>query len=195
MDIATLNASSYSLSEEVARWRFELDVRANREWWIAFTNPTAGPWKRCEGRNIDGVVGEVLRFERDSERPDLVLVCDAARAIVIIEAKETLAQLAVPAQLQKSCAVVQNLEKRLSEKGGNPFWGERASYTVIPGVLWGRPHGTGRGNFPGIAASWLAVLGSVPFFGVEVAQDASGALTCQTIWHRAPKVQLPSFHA
>ena len=58
MDIKQINGGSFNVTEELARWRFELEIKASRDWWIAFSNPTAGPWKRLMGRSGDGSLGE-----------------------------------------------------------------------------------------------------------------------------------------
>jgi hypothetical protein len=39
---------SYNLTEEICRWSFEVHIKKLESWWIAFTNPTAGPWKKIE---------------------------------------------------------------------------------------------------------------------------------------------------
>ncbi len=195
MDLTSINRSSYILSEEIARWRFELDLRKSPDWWIAFTNPTAGPWKFLLGKEPgSGVSGEVLRFERETDRPDLVAVCDSARAIVIIEAKGKIRDLMNRNQIRKSCEVVRRLEEQLAGLGGNRFWGtDRAEYDVVPGILWGEPFNSRPGNFTEVAQDWLADLGEIPFFGVAVRQQEDGTLTCSTTWYTQPITPLPAF--
>ena len=36
---------TFRLTEEIARWAFEVVCKNSSDWYIAFTNPTAGPWK------------------------------------------------------------------------------------------------------------------------------------------------------
>lgn len=127
----------YKLTEEIARWAFEVHVRELPDWNIAFTNPTAGPWKRLMANDSKGMPGEVHRFLREDDRPDLVLVNDTLRSILIIEAKDTLGRLLTAAQVGKSCAVVVKLSTTLRDLRDNPFWGDRAGYRVLPGLLWG----------------------------------------------------------
>ena len=52
-----------SISEEIVRWSFEISVNRSDDWLIAFTNPTAGPWKRITAPDSDGKRGEIHRFE------------------------------------------------------------------------------------------------------------------------------------
>lgn len=132
-----MNSYDFQLTEEIARWRFEVLVHACPSWFVAFTNPTAGPWKRVMGRDRDGKEGEVYRFPRDSDRPDLILVCDELRSLAIIEAKDSMAKLMVDVQITKSAQVVKDLARILSGLKHNAFWGARSEYSVYPGLLWG----------------------------------------------------------
>ena len=120
---------SFKLTEEISRWAFEICINRHNSWFIAFTNPTAGPWKRIMGRNSNGEVGEVHRFEREEMRPDLVLVCDELQVVLIIEAKDSLTKLLTDKQMDKSADVVRGLAQTLRNKKSKPFWGERAFYT------------------------------------------------------------------
>ena len=132
-----MNCYDFQLTEEIARWRFEVLVHECPSWFIAFTNPTAGPWKRVMGRDSDGKEGEVYRFPRDSDRPDLILVCDELRKLAIIEAKDSIAKLMASEQIAKSAQVVNDLARTLSGLKHNAFWGARSDYAVCPGLLWG----------------------------------------------------------
>ena len=40
------------LNEELARWAFEIKISENSDWEIAFTNPTAGPWKTVKALSL-----------------------------------------------------------------------------------------------------------------------------------------------
>jgi hypothetical protein len=127
----------FKLSEEIARWAFEVRLASLPDWHLAFTNPTAGPWKRLMALDAGGIEAEVHRFEREEDRPDLVLVNDDLRAVVIVEAKDALAALVAPKQVAKSCAVVHALAGRLASLVGHAAWDSRTGYTVVPGLLWG----------------------------------------------------------
>lgn len=132
------------VTEEVARWVFEVHLARQPGWSIAFTNPTAGPWKRVMASGAQGQAGEVHRFERDATRPDLILVSDEQRAVVIVEAKTKIEDLARDAQVKKSVAVVTAMSELLRGREANPYWGRRADYTFMCGLLWGaqRPAAT-----------------------------------------------------
>jgi hypothetical protein len=131
---------SFKLTEEISRWAFEVLCMQSHDWYISFTNPTAGPWKTIKGFNNEGIEGEVLRFELEDTRPDILLVNDKLRLILIIEAKDSIQKLKSSAQIVKSVDVFKNLSSILKSKKDNPFWGERANYIMITGLLWGSEH-------------------------------------------------------
>ena len=125
------------LNEEIARWAFEILFKTNTDWKIAFTNPTAGPWKTIKANSlIDNTEGEVYRFSLEEDRPDIIMYNDQLETIIIIEAKDSLEKLMVGSQAQKSAAVVVNLANIL-KKATNHFWKGREGYSVILGLLWG----------------------------------------------------------
>ena len=127
-----------SLNEELARWAFEILFRSNSSWQIAFTNPTAGPWKTIKAFSKEtGEEGEVYRFILEEERPDIIMYNDTLGDVIIIEAKDSLNKLQVQTQAEKSAAVVVKLATLLAEKGTNEFWRGREGYKIILGLLWG----------------------------------------------------------
>jgi hypothetical protein len=126
------------VSEEIVRWAFEVSLNAGSKWNIAFTNPTAGPWKRVMAADSNGVVGEVHRFEIDEKRPDLIIYSDTYQIVVIIEAKTDLKGLADAKQIEKTSALYKNLEKLMRSKSGNSHWGKRSKYQYVLGLLWGK---------------------------------------------------------
>lgn len=128
---------SFRLTEEIARWAFEIICKENKDWYIAFTNPTAGPWKTIKGLDKEKNEGEVYRFELKETRPDIVLVNDKLKIIVIVEAKDSIVKLTSGEQSKKSVEVVDTLTTILKGRKSNPFWGDRSSYPVITGLLWG----------------------------------------------------------
>jgi hypothetical protein len=154
---------SYKLSEEIARWAFEVHLRRLDDWHIAFTNPTAGPWKRLMALDSEGSPGEVHRFLREDDRPDLVLVSDTFESLVIVEAKDSLARLVLDGQVKKSCAVVSTLATTLGELGDNPYWGARADYTVVPGLLWGAAESASESQRSRAFTTYDRGLAGIPF--------------------------------
>lgn len=130
----------FNASEEIVRWAFEVHVNNNKvardNWFIAFTNPTAGPWKRVMAPDETGAMSEVARFGRDEERPDLVLASDTLHLTLIIEAKDDVRKLVAAAQMNKSINVIHELGKRLSESTETP-WGRRSGYPTVSAFLWG----------------------------------------------------------
>ena len=129
----------FRLTEEIARWAFVIICRENRNWYVAFTNPTAGPWKTIKGLNKSNKEGEVYRFELEETRPDIILVNDFLKLIIIVEAKDSIEKLTQSDQSHKSVEVVDRLHSILKSSNvkSNQFWGERASYTILTGLLWG----------------------------------------------------------
>ncbi len=61
--------------------------RAKNGWWVAFTNPIAGPWKKITALDGTGLPVEIYRFEREGERPDLILVNDIFKLVMIVKQK------------------------------------------------------------------------------------------------------------
>ncbi len=128
---------NFRLTEEIARWAFEVVCKTNPDWYIAFTNPTAGPWKTIKCTNSYGEEGEVYRFELEETRPDILLVNDKLKVVVIIEAKDSLTKLTLGDQATKSVEVVGALSDILARKKNNAFWAHRSNYKIIVGLLWG----------------------------------------------------------
>ena len=81
------------LNEEIARWAFEILFKDLNDWVIAFTNPTAGPWKTIKASDINGEIGEVYRFALKENRPDIVMYNDDLQTVMIIEAKDNIDKL------------------------------------------------------------------------------------------------------
>lgn len=128
---------TYNLNEEIARWATEVYIKENPKlnWWIAFTNPTAGPWKKVVVPSEDGTSVEIYRFVREEERPDLILVNDDLGAILIVEAKDYVEKLITNDQMIKSIRVIEAMTKMLSQSE-NPHWAKRKGYKIIPAFLW-----------------------------------------------------------
>lgn len=128
---------NFKLTEEISRWAFEVICMKSPDWYIAFTNPTAGPWKTIKGLNEQGIEGEVFRFELEDTRPDIILVNDKMKLVIIIEAKDSLTKLISNNQAEKSIEVVNKLSSILNNKATTPYWGVRSDYAVLTGLLWG----------------------------------------------------------
>jgi len=135
--IKNLSTYKFSVSEEIARWTLEIYVQKEKSlgWWVAFTNPTAGPWKTISSVDIDGKIEEIYRFAREENRPDLVLVNDSRKEIMIIEAKEVAANLLSDSQMTKSVAVMNDMGIVLKGLNHNS-WKDRKDFKIIPGFLW-----------------------------------------------------------
>ena len=128
---------SFKMTEEIARWAFEVKCQEKGLWYTAFTNPTAGPWKTIKALDDSGKEGEVYRFDLEETRPDIVLVNDSLKTVIVFEAKDSLGKLIAGDQPQKSVEVVDKLCGILSSLKSNHFWRTRASYSIVTGLLWG----------------------------------------------------------
>ena len=131
---------TYEINEEIARWVTEVYIRNQQKlgWWIAFTNPIAGPWKKITALNKEGIPVEIYRFEREKERPDLVLVNDLYKLIIIIEAKDYYQKLITGDQMKKSVRVINEVSKILKDCG-NENWVARSTYRILGSFLWFSP--------------------------------------------------------
>lgn len=127
----------YSINEEIARWTTEVYIKNNPSlgWWIAFTNPTAGPWKKIISLDDSGKAVEIYRFARTEERPDLILVNDSLKLILLVEAKDYCNKLTTKIQMTKSLRVINDISKILKGHEGDT-WTERKNYKIIPSFLW-----------------------------------------------------------
>jgi len=128
---------SFSINEEIARWVTEVYVKNHQKlgWWVAFTNPIAGPWKKITALNGEGVPVEVYRFEREGERPDLILVNDEYKLIVVVEAKDTYQKIVANDQMKKSARVIEEISTIL-KTCANENWAKRMEYKILPSFLW-----------------------------------------------------------
>ncbi len=82
---------SYQLSEEIVRHALEIVFREDPNWQIAFTNPTAGPWKKIRfGKYI---TGDDLKFAKEEDRPDLILFSAFYNIFIVLEAKDNILKL------------------------------------------------------------------------------------------------------
>lgn len=148
------------VTEEVARWVFEVHLTSETNWDIAFTNPTAGPWKRVMASDQWGRRGEVHRFLREDTRPDLILISDELEAIVIVEAKTRVEQLLTERQATKTVAVVKEMAELLQGRGSNPYWQRRANYGTLCGLLWGGERKASPETLDKLKRTYLPIIAS-----------------------------------
>lgn len=176
---------TYHLTEEIARWAFEILCREGDEWYVAFTNPTAGPWKTIKAKDNKGNFGEVYRFALEENRPGIVLINDNLQLIVIVEAKDSLAKLVSDVQDAKSTEVVESLSKTFSEMKTNQFWGERHEYEIINGLLWGSEGGEEGADIVEVFDRYHQDAQGCRFFdteflvGIESNKHSDGTIVCK----------------
>jgi hypothetical protein len=127
----------YRINEEITRWTTEVYIKnnPNKNWYIAFTNPTAGPWKKIAVKNEKGKSIEVYRFDREEKRPDLVLINDKKGLILIVEAKYDLGDLLNDVQMIKSVKVVVDMAEVLRNISIKE-WESRKKYRIVTSFLW-----------------------------------------------------------
>ena len=178
---------SFRLTEEISRWAFEVVCKNNPDWYIAFTNPTAGPWKTIKCTNNYGEEGEVYRFELEETRPDILLVNDKLKIVMIIEAKDSLVKLISGNQAAKSVEVVDTLAEILRGKKNNSFWLHRSDYTIIVGLLWGAEYSSTRKERQEVFNRYFDEMESYDSFeksaiiGIETCRQKDG-LVCKTYY-------------
>ena len=89
--------TEFTISEEIVRQSLEVKFRTNSknmdEWFICFTNPTAGPWKKILFFTKDKNVVKVGGFGKEEKRPDLIIFSRKYKILLIIEAKDFLPEL------------------------------------------------------------------------------------------------------
>lgn len=180
---------SYRLTEEIARWAFEIICRGTSDWYIAFTNPTAGPWKSVKSRAADGTEGEIYRFGSNEERPNIVLVNDRLGIIIIIEAKDFLENLTAGRQISKSVQVVSDMSGILHGLRNNKFWQTRWQYKIITGLLWGADYYSSMGRAADTFALYIKEISSrtgldgTAIIGIETLRDWDDSLRCSMLCH------------
>ena len=126
---------STKLSEEIVRWKFELDANIEGIRYIAFTNPTAGPWK-----TVNGPVWEerytLHSFGKKEPRPDVILVCDRLKQIYVIEAKDSAKKLDKET-IEKTYEISETFRRRFSTYTAHASWQNRLTYSLITGFIFG----------------------------------------------------------
>jgi hypothetical protein len=176
----------YKMTEEVVRWSFEVRLRESREWYVAFTNPTAGPWKTIKCLDGAGNEGEVYRFSSEEKRPDVVAVSDYDKTVLIIEAKESINNLADD-QADKSVNVTAHIASELSNKQSLPFWGDRSTYKYVMAVLWGSDYDTSisYGEITNLLDKYKNKMENYDsifqdiVIGIESSRDSNGHMRCR----------------
>lgn len=170
----------YNLTEEIARWSFEVSCKTNKDWYIAFSNPTAGPWKSIKAMDKLGNEGNIYTFDAQENRPDIVLVNDKLRIIIIIEAKADYSDLLNEAQMKKSVKVVADLSKMLQKMRDDQYWGKRYMYKIYVGLLWGTStplHSAEKKELFDLYHSEILGLNNIDkrlILGIEVLKDDNG---------------------
>ncbi len=93
----------FKVTEEVIRQTVEVKFKRSGPWEISFTNPTAGPWKSITIGNYEG--GHDLRYDKEEDRPDLILFDRETSSFLIFEAKDKLSKMFSKNQIKKSVDV------------------------------------------------------------------------------------------
>jgi len=125
----------YSISEEIVRFTFEVHVKQNAPAWnICFTNPTAGPWKTITYEMPDSSI-KIGRYEREEQRPDLILLNKTKSACLIIEAKDEFSKICSTDQINKSFKVFKKEVKRFQSCTNLTNY-LRNNLCFIDGFLW-----------------------------------------------------------
>ena len=194
----------FHLTEEISRWAFEIVCQNNKDWFVAFTNPTAGPWKTIKGRNKNNKEGEIYRFDLEEKRPDIVLVNDNLKVIIIFEAKDSLPKLLNGDQVPKSVKVVSDLSKILTSINNPHYWGQRKEYQVVTGLLWGAEEKTTLNERAELLNTYFLEMKKYPtinkkfIVGIETRKYLDGlkCYVCDKVFDKEPYIEsiLDSFN-
>lgn len=128
----------YNLTEEVVRWSFEVMISKNHDWLIAFTNPTAGPWKTIKLLDRYQRIEDAKKFEIDEKRPDLILINYRLKEVIIIEAKDNLNKLMPFKQIEKTVNVYIKIKTFLKEELDPSDWNDLDKFNYRFGLMWGQ---------------------------------------------------------
>ena len=124
----------YVLTEEIARQTVEVIFNLfGEEWFICFSNPTAGPWKLIRLWTPKGP-REVSPYLKEDVRPDLVLQSFKSKILIYLEAKKHVTELLGQAQLQKSARMFQSEIGRFRRHLDD--WEPDAEYLHLTGFVF-----------------------------------------------------------
>lgn len=132
---------SYLLTEEIARQTVEVifNVEEKEEWFICFSNPTAGPWKLVKIYNParpdePEIAGSYLKEEK---RPDLVLYSYKHKIFILLEAKKNVTELFSRGQIEKT---IKMFDAEIAKLKAIPQISQEIesgeTYTFITGFLY-----------------------------------------------------------
>lgn len=123
------------ITEEIARFAFEvfIETQFGQHAYVAFANPTAGPWKTVKLRSQQGAIVEVLRFGIKEQRPDLVVFSPATKEVVVLEAKSRASDLLTRAQTIKARDAYDSFVSRFTALRHQLI---PSDIKFIPGFLW-----------------------------------------------------------
>jgi len=89
-------ATEYTINEEIVRQTLEVaftkNAKDHEDWFICFSNPTAGPWKKISFYNNNHIT-RIGGYEKEEKRPDLIIYSRKYKLLLIIEAKDYLPEL------------------------------------------------------------------------------------------------------
>jgi len=136
MESFMANRIPYIISEEIVRFVLEVHIKQGaKDWSVAFTNPTAGPWKKII-LNLAGDKLEVGRYEREEQRPDLIIFYAKYGVFIIIEAKDNFSKIYDATQIKKSIEVFLKEKKRLVNSKLLKKYTEKIKLKFVNGFLW-----------------------------------------------------------
>ena len=131
-----VNRIPYIISEEIVRFVFEVHIKQRaKDWFVAFTNPTAGPWKKIL-LNLDGNKLEIGRYEREEQRPDLIIFYAKYGVFIILEAKDSFSKIYDTTQIKKSIDVFLKEKKRLFNSKLLKKYAKKIDLKFVNGFLW-----------------------------------------------------------
>jgi len=167
MNSLTVGSKTVKCTEEVIRWRFEVALECRTlengvagTSFVAFTNPTAGPWKRVVGPKLQESY-EIYRFGSKESRPDVIVVSDLRRRIYVLEAKDEAAKLTTQV-IKKTYEIAGKFNVVFGAFGNHEDWAPRKSYVVSVGFVFSSKSVSAAVEQHGALMRRVVALGELP---------------------------------
>jgi len=126
----------YTINEEIIRQTLEVKFRINsktyNDWYICFSNPTAGPWKNILFVTQKGEIIKIGSYEKEEKRPDLIIFSRNNKSVLIIEAKEKIEDL-----IKEKDKIIKTFDKEEKKLKSLPLiQGEINDFEILYGLVF-----------------------------------------------------------
>ncbi len=117
-----------------------------------------------------------MRFAREADRPDLVIVDDKTKRILILEAKDDAKSLCTREQITKTVRTFNDLASSLKKLRSHKYWGNRSAYDFIPGLVWGSSPADAIADAKLVSSSHVSRFSGLSPAYVQIIRSESGEL-------------------